>query len=491
MSLTTTRAPSAARASACVRPRPPPAPVTMTTRSSQIPMRLLSQVRLAAVGHQRGSGDVARIVTQQEGNDPADIVLEVADASERNAADECLELGRRELRPHLEAWRHAVGNDGVDPHPVRAPFDRCRSRQGADHLLGPGIERKAGGVRAQGRSRAEVDHAALAGDERRVRCLHAPQRAEEAAVPGAPRVLLGDLEHRPEADHHRVVDQAVEPPEALDRRRDTGVDLVAASYVALHGQRLDTASTHLVSRLLHLVQGPAGGDDARALSRGRERDPLADPLPRAGDQHDLAVQPTHRGLQTAWGYLTRRQVIVCRVDLRYSSEELAFRDELREWLSRTLPTLPPKPPADDWPARRAYDTAWQRLLYDAGYAGINWPTEVGGRGASPTEHLLFLEESERAGAPYVGVNFVGLLHAGPTLIAEGNDEQRVRHLPPILRGDEVWCQGFSEPGAGSDLASMRTRAVRDGDHYVVSGHKIWTSYASVADWCELLVRTDN
>ena len=192
----------------------------------------------------------------------------------------------------------------------------------------------------------------------------------------------------------------------------------------------------------------------------------------------------------AWGYLTRRQVILCRVDLRYSPEELAFRDELRAWLSRTLPTLPPKPPADDWPARRAYDTAWQRLLYDAGYAGINWPTEVGGRGASPTEHLLFLEESERAGAPYVGVNFVGLLHAGPTLIAEGNDEQRAQHLPPILRGDEVWCQGFSEPGAGSDLASMRTRAVRDGDHYVVSGHKIWTSYASVADWCELLVRTD-
>src|SRR3954447_24848708 len=134
-----------------------------------------------------------------------------------------------------------------------------------------------------------------------MRGLHAPPRPEEPAVPGAPRVPLRDVERRPEADHHRVVDQAVEPPEALDRRRDTGVDLVAASYVALHGQRLDPASTHLVSGLLHLVQGPAGGDDARALSRGRERDPLADPLTRAGDQHDLAVQPTHRGLQTAWG----------------------------------------------------------------------------------------------------------------------------------------------------------------------------------------------
>ena len=176
--------------------------------------------------------------------------------------------------------------------------------------------------------------------------------------------------------------------------------------------------------------------------------------------------------------------------MRYSPAELAFRDELREWLAKTLPTLPPKPPADDWAARRAYDTAWQRLIHDAGYAGINWPKEFGGRGATPTEHLIFLEETERAGAPYVGVNFVGLLHAGPTLVAEGSDEQRARHLPAILRGDDVWCQGFSEPEAGSDLASMRTRAVRDGDHYVVSGHKIWTSYAGVADWCELLVRTD-
>jgi alkylation response protein AidB-like acyl-CoA dehydrogenase len=178
------------------------------------------------------------------------------------------------------------------------------------------------------------------------------------------------------------------------------------------------------------------------------------------------------------------------VDLRYTAEEERFRAELRDWLEHVLPALPPEPDRNDWPARRTYDTAWQRMLFQAGYAGINWPTDYGGRGASPSQHLIFLEETERLHAPYVGANFVGLLHAGPTLIAEADDEQRTRHLPRILRGDEVWCQGFSEPGAGSDLASLRTRAVRDGDDYVVSGQKIWTSHAEVADYCELLVRTD-
>jgi alkylation response protein AidB-like acyl-CoA dehydrogenase len=178
------------------------------------------------------------------------------------------------------------------------------------------------------------------------------------------------------------------------------------------------------------------------------------------------------------------------VRLRETAEEQAFRHELRAWLDETLPTLPPAPPFEDWPAKRAYDTGWQRRLFDAGYAGISWPREYGGRGATPSEELIFLEESERAGAPYVGCNFVSTLHAGPTIAAEGTPEQRARYLPPILRGDDVWCQGFSEPEAGSDLASLRTRAVRDGDDYVVTGRKIWTSHAQVADFCELLVRTD-
>jgi len=180
------------------------------------------------------------------------------------------------------------------------------------------------------------------------------------------------------------------------------------------------------------------------------------------------------------------------VQLRDSPEEAAFRAELRSWLAGALRDWGPRqrPGAHDWEGRRAYDTEWQRTLYEAGYAGIDWPLEFGGRGATPGEQLVFLEETERAHAPYVGVNFVGLLHAGPTLMAEATPEQQSAHLPRILRGDEVWCQGFSEPGAGSDLAALRTRAVRDGDDYVISGQKIWTSHAQCADYCELLVRTD-
>ncbi|WP_240137737.1 acyl-CoA dehydrogenase family protein [Streptomyces sp. MUM 178J] len=169
--------------------------------------------------------------------------------------------------------------------------------------------------------------------------------------------------------------------------------------------------------------------------------------------------------------------------LAHTEEDEAFRAELARWLAAALPTLPPRPDPRDWPGRRAYDLGWQRMLYDAGYGELHWT-------ASPARRLIFLEETELAGAPYVGANFVGLLHAGPTIAVEGAPRQRARWLGPIVRGEEVWCQGFSEPDAGSDLAALRTRAVRDGDAYIVTGSKIWTSHAEVADWCELLVRTD-
>ena len=178
------------------------------------------------------------------------------------------------------------------------------------------------------------------------------------------------------------------------------------------------------------------------------------------------------------------------MDLRPTKSEQEFRLELRAWLESASHAHGEPPDRKDWAARRQWDTSWQRKLFDAGYAGISWPKAYGGREASLIEQLIYYEEYARAKAPYVGVNFVGLLHGGPTLIVEGTDQQKEQHVPSILRGDEVWCQGFSEPSAGSDLASLRTRAERDGDHYVVNGQKIWTSFAQVADYCELLVRTD-
>jgi len=178
------------------------------------------------------------------------------------------------------------------------------------------------------------------------------------------------------------------------------------------------------------------------------------------------------------------------LDLRYSESDEAFRKALRTWLADAVPAHGSPPDAADWAGRRAYDTGWQRKLHDAGYAGVNWPKAYGGRDASLTEQLVYYEEIARARAPYIGVNFVGILHGGPTLISEGTDAQKERHIGPILRGEQIWCQGFSEPGAGSDLAALKCRAERDGDHYVLNGHKIWTSFAQVADYCELLVRTD-
>ncbi len=175
------------------------------------------------------------------------------------------------------------------------------------------------------------------------------------------------------------------------------------------------------------------------------------------------------------------------MNLDFTAEDGQFRAQVRDWLAANVPRG--HRPADG-PEMREFDVAWQRRQFDGGWAGISWPTEYGGRGFSTIQQLIWYEEYARAGAPYIGINFVGLLHGGPTLIANGDEKQKALHLPKILRGDEMWCQGFSEPGSGSDLASLRTKAVVDGDHLVVNGQKIWTSYAQWADCQELLVRTD-
>jgi len=135
---------------------------------------------------------------------------------------------------------------------------------------------------------------------------------------------------------------------------------------------------------------------------------------------------------------------VSAVDLRYSESDEKFRAELRAWLEKEVADYGPAPVDPSWEERRRYDTGWQKRLFDGGYAGINWPKEYGGADLSLSEQLVYYEETARARAPYVGVNFVGLLHGGPTLIAEGTPEQKAKHVAPILRGEQVWCQGFSE-----------------------------------------------
>src|SRR5205807_2897147 len=133
--------------------------------------------------------------------------------------------------------------------------------------------------------------------------------------------------------------------------------------------------------------------------------------------------------------------------------------------------------------------AWNRKLADAGYAAIAWPTEYGGRGAGLMDQVVYAEELHRAAAPGT-LNPIGISNIAPAIMQHGTEDQKRRFLPPMRGGDEIWCQGFSEPNAGSDLASLSTRAVADGDDFVVNGQKVWTTFGNVADWCELLVRTD-
>jgi len=175
------------------------------------------------------------------------------------------------------------------------------------------------------------------------------------------------------------------------------------------------------------------------------------------------------------------------MDIGFSPEEMRFREECRDWLHANVPSE--KRPLDAADAI-GFDKAWQRRLFDAGWAGINWSRDYGGRGLSIVEQVIWLEEYAAARAPWIGANFVGVNHGGPTLILNASEEQKAYHLPLILRGDAIWCQGFSEPGAGSDLAGIKTRGRIEGDELVVNGSKIWTSFAHVADWQELVLRTE-
>ena len=177
------------------------------------------------------------------------------------------------------------------------------------------------------------------------------------------------------------------------------------------------------------------------------------------------------------------------MDFDLTPAETAFRDEVRAWLSANRPAWADTRDDEDatsqeWLERRV---VWQRTMHEAGYVGLNWPKEYGGRGATLMEQVIFAQEMIEARAPGP-INVLGLGMGGPVIMAHGTGEQKRRYLPNILSAEEIWCQGFSEPNAGSDLSALQTRAVDVGDHYLVTGQKVWTTLAHVAKWCLLLTR---
>jgi alkylation response protein AidB-like acyl-CoA dehydrogenase len=183
------------------------------------------------------------------------------------------------------------------------------------------------------------------------------------------------------------------------------------------------------------------------------------------------------------------------MDFNFSEEDEAFRKEFRKWLRENLPKKHRKSDftiefmsgeeGDEWERR----LEWHKKMHAGGWVAPQWPKKYGGRGASLTQQLLYNEELTRVSPPSL-VNSQGIGLVGPTLMHWGTEEQRQRYLKPMLAAEEIWCQGYSEPGSGSDLASLQTRAVEDGDYFVVNGQKVWTSDAHHADMCFLLVRTD-
>ncbi len=178
------------------------------------------------------------------------------------------------------------------------------------------------------------------------------------------------------------------------------------------------------------------------------------------------------------------------MDLKLTAEEMRFRDELRAWLQANVP--PPWTGTTHEEGKGPYFEFlrnWQKKVFEGGWTGLSWPKEFGGRGARLIEQSIFQEEWARAEAPPL-INVLGMSLIGPTIIAVGTEEQKKRYLSKILSGEEIWCQGFSEPNAGSDVAGLSTKATIDGDHFIVNGQKIWTSLAHAADYCLLLVRTD-
>lgn len=179
------------------------------------------------------------------------------------------------------------------------------------------------------------------------------------------------------------------------------------------------------------------------------------------------------------------------MDFSYPTDVERFRAELREWLSANLTDelIAARRPSGHNDVVFEKLRAWNRTMADAGWAAVSWPREYGGRGATVLEQLVYTEETTRARAP-LPLNVIGMNNIAPAIMQYGTESQKTTLLPRMMRADDIWCQGMSEPEAGSDLAALRTRAVRDGDDFVVNGQKIWTSLGHQAQWCQLYVRTD-
>jgi alkylation response protein AidB-like acyl-CoA dehydrogenase len=179
------------------------------------------------------------------------------------------------------------------------------------------------------------------------------------------------------------------------------------------------------------------------------------------------------------------------LDFTLTPDQQAFRERVRSWLKANIPPEWKALGSTEVPRAEAYELGrrWQRTLFDGGFIGVTWPREYGGQGLTFVEEMILHEEMALQKAPPI-LNILGVGMAGPTIIAYGTEEQKQRYPAKILSCEEIWCQGYSEPNSGSDLAALQTRAVKDGDHYVINGQKVWTSLAHVADWMMLLARSD-
>src|SRR5262245_33148202 len=197
----------------------------------------------------------------------------------------------------------------------------------------------------------------------------------------------------------------------------------------------------------------------------------------------MCSRPLPRPVRAA-GICARRRSRMPGMDMSYTPEEEAFRARVRSWLEKNVPAAGSL--ADDLEAMRA----WQRKLHAASLLAVSWPKEYGGAGLSPMEQAILNEELARVRAPGV-VNAMAIWWVGPAIMRYGTEEQKQRFIPKILNAEEIWATGYSEPSSGSDMAAAKTRAVRDGDEYVVTGQKIWTTYAPISDWYSVLVRTSS